>query len=772
MNRVELKKKMPKLLILPLIILFSFSIYSGLDKFKAREDYSNTHKYIHFATISSDLIHELEKERGYSSGFAASHGKSFLKEVKEQREKSDKKIKLLKKFLANFDSTIYKFPFQKPIHTLLHSLDKINEHRVKIDNQKIQSSETINYYTKDINILLKLLENIITISHDSELTVLTQSYITLMKIKEKAGIERALINRVFSQGKLSNNEFYTFGGLVTAQEIYVKYFQSISQKKYVALLNQQLISDNYKEINKERNIVFAKNQKNEILSSIKEYVGYGGLIHDFKNYVIRGNKRYLAGVKTKYSQLIKAINRYKSIDNITQEEIKKLDIIKNVFTQYLQGLVKITRSYKNGGSIPALDKIVKVDDTPAIKALHDLTTNIYGSQTNWFKHSSHRINSLKQIEDKMVKDINLVINSRSNSLLFELLIQILILCVVLVIILMLFSIFKELMESEKRLNRAQYNTKSGSYEYHLQDNLLIWSDEHYHLLKVKKDSFIPSLEKFINFIHPDDVNTVREGLDTAASSHSTIKFEYRIRLLDKTQIYVSSSAEVIKYNTKGEALIIVGTITDISESKKLEAEIIETQKDVVFTMGSIGETRSKETGQHVKRVAEYSKLLYLLTGVKKKDAELLKMASPMHDIGKVGIPDNILNKPGKLTPGEWAIMQTHSEMGYNMLKNSNREILKLAATVALSHHEKYDGSGYPKGLAAHKIPMVGRITALADVFDALGSDRCYKTAWDLERILTYIKEERAKHFDPQLVDLFIEHLEEFLEIRDKYKDSF
>ncbi len=771
MNSVELKKKMPKLLILPLIILFSFSIYSGLDKFKSRDDYSNTHKYIHFTTISSDLIHELQKERGYSSGFAASNGKSFSKEVKEQREKSDKKIKLLKKFLANFDSTMYTFPFQKPINTLLRSLDKINQHRAKIDNQEIQNSETIDYYTKDINILLELLENIITISHDSELTVLTQSYITLMKIKEKAGIERALINRVFSQGKLSNNEFYTFGGLVAAQEVYVKYFQSISPKRYVALLNQQLISNNYKEINKERNIVFAKNQKNEILSSIKEYVGYGGLIHDFKNYVIRGDKRYLAGVKTKYAQLLESIHRYKNIENITQEEIKKLDTIKHVFTQYLQGLAKITRSYKNGGSISALDKIVKVDDTPAINALHDLTTNIYGSQTNWFKHSSHRINSLKQIEDKMVKDINLVINARSNSLLFELVIQILILFVVLVIILMLFGIFKELMESEKRLNRAQYNTKSGSYEYHVQENLLIWSDEHYHLLKVKKESFIPSLEKFINFVHPDDVPIVKEGLDAAASSKSTIKFEYRIKRLDKTQIYVSSSAEVIKYNTKGEALIIVGTITDISESKKLEAEIIETQKDVVFTMGAIGETRSKETGQHVKRVAEYSKLLYLLTGVKKKDAELLKMASPMHDIGKVGIPDNILNKPGKLTPGEWAIMQTHSEMGYNMLKNSNREILKLAATVALTHHEKYDGTGYPKGLVANKIPMAGRITALADVFDALGSNRCYKTAWDLERILTYIKEERAKHFDPQLVDLFIEHLEEFLEIRDKYKDT-
>ena len=159
-----------------------------------------------------------------------------------------------------------------------------------------------------------------------------------------------------------------------------------------------------------------------------------------------------------------------------------------------------------------------------------------------------------------------------------------------------------------------------------------------------------------------------------------------------------------------------------------------------------------------------------MSGANEDEAELLKMASPMHDIGKVGIPDNILNKPGKFTPGEWAIMQTHSEMGYDMLKNSNRKILQLAATVALTHHERFDGGGYPKGLVANEIPLIGRITALADVFDALGSDRCYKLAWDLEKILELIKAERAKQFDPQLVDLFLANLDKFLEIRDAFKE--
>lgn len=208
------------------------------------------------------------------------------------------------------------------------------------------------------------------------------------------------------------------------------------------------------------------------------------------------------------------------------------------------------------------------------------------------------------------------------------------------------------------------------------------------------------------------------------------------------------------------------------EIKNLNHEIENTQKEVVFTMGSIGESRSKETGNHVKRVAEYSKLLAIYYGLNEKEAELLKQASPMHDIGKVAIPDAILNKPGRFDDAERKIMDTHAALGYEMLKHSNRDLLKTAAIVAYEHHEKWDGSGYPRGLRAEEIHIYGRITALADVFDALGSDRCYKKAWDDEKIFNLFKEEKGKHFDPKLIDIFFEHLDEFLEIRNSLKDKF
>lgn len=206
------------------------------------------------------------------------------------------------------------------------------------------------------------------------------------------------------------------------------------------------------------------------------------------------------------------------------------------------------------------------------------------------------------------------------------------------------------------------------------------------------------------------------------------------------------------------------------ESVQLHREIEETQKEIIFTMGEVGEIRSKETGNHVKRVAEYSYILAKGLGMSEEEAELIRIASPMHDIGKVAIPDAILQKPGKLSEEEYELMKSHTKIGYQLLNNSSRRLLKAAAIVAYQHHEKWDGSGYPQGLKGEDIHIYGRITAIADVFDALASDRVYKKAWEIDRILPLFAEERGKHFDPRLVDVFIDQLPNILKIRDRYAD--
>lgn len=238
---------------------------------------------------------------------------------------------------------------------------------------------------------------------------------------------------------------------------------------------------------------------------------------------------------------------------------------------------------------------------------------------------------------------------------------------------------------------------------------------------------------------------------------------------DNSIVHMNTSVNTIfdNHNNIVEYMVVLHDITDLIVAQD---EITKTQRDVVYTMGAIGESRSRETGNHVKRVAEYSKVLALHYGLALEEAELLKMASPMHDIGKVAIPDAILNKPGKFTEDEWEIMKTHSLLGYEMLKDSKREILQASAIVAKTHHEQWDGNGYPDSLRGEEIHIYGRITAIADVFDALGSDRCYKKAWEDEKIFELIRNGREKHFDPTLVDIFFEHLDIFLDIRAKFKD--
>lgn len=244
------------------------------------------------------------------------------------------------------------------------------------------------------------------------------------------------------------------------------------------------------------------------------------------------------------------------------------------------------------------------------------------------------------------------------------------------------------------------------------------------------------------------------------------KGEIKNRKKDGSFYWVEVEVEPL-YDESGNHIGYSAIRHDITDKK----EINDIQKEIIFTMGSIGESRSKETGNHVKRVAEYSKILALKYGLDEEESELLKEASPMHDIGKVGIPDSILKKPGPLDDRERETMNTHAQIGYNMLSSSHRPLLKTAAIVALEHHEKWDGTGYPRGLKGEDIHIYGRITAIADVFDALGSDRCYKKAWELDKILKLFEQEKGKHFDPQLVELFFENIDNFLEIRNKFQDE-
>lgn len=196
-----------------------------------------------------------------------------------------------------------------------------------------------------------------------------------------------------------------------------------------------------------------------------------------------------------------------------------------------------------------------------------------------------------------------------------------------------------------------------------------------------------------------------------------------------------------------------------------------TRLQIVQRLGRAAEYRDNETGLHIIRMSKMSAMIGKRFGLSEHECDLILNASPMHDIGKIGIPDSILQKPGKLDAAEWEVMKTHAQIGADLLEGDDSDLLVMAKTIALTHHEKWNGSGYPNALSGEDIPLVGRIVAIADVFDALTSVRPYKDAWPVDKAIELIRSERGQHFDPQLVDHFMHIINDIIQISEQYADS-
>ncbi len=208
-----------------------------------------------------------------------------------------------------------------------------------------------------------------------------------------------------------------------------------------------------------------------------------------------------------------------------------------------------------------------------------------------------------------------------------------------------------------------------------------------------------------------------------------------------------------------------------SEVRKATAEILAREREVIFHLTKAAEYRSPETGSHIVRVALYSKEIAKYLGLTEEEQELILNASPMHDIGKVGTPDMVLHKGDKLDEDEYAIMKEHTVMGYEILQSSESKLLQFAAQIALTHHEKYDGTGYPRGLKGDEIPLISRICTLSDIFDALTTERIYKPAWSVDQALAEIESLNGTTLDPKIVDAFRKALPEILKIRQEFADN-
>lgn len=285
-------------------------------------------------------------------------------------------------------------------------------------------------------------------------------------------------------------------------------------------------------------------------------------------------------------------------------------------------------------------------------------------------------------------------------------------------------------------------------------------------LKVLEEERIPNI---MVLTAQTDRKTKYTALDMGARDFLYKPFD-QIEAMARIRNMIETHLLHDKVRRQGE---IISHQNDILEQRVRQRtqELEETRLEVVRQLGRAAEYKDNETGLHVVRMSKICQILARAVGMSDDESELLLNASPMHDIGKIGIPDHILTKPGKLDDAEWAAMKTHAVIGFEILGEHTSPLLRMARVVAITHHERWDGAGYPKGLAGDDIPLVGRVCALADVFDALTSERPYKHGWSIADAVDYIKQQSGKQFDPQLVEKFMAHLPKIVSIHDNYQEG-
>ena len=240
---------------------------------------------------------------------------------------------------------------------------------------------------------------------------------------------------------------------------------------------------------------------------------------------------------------------------------------------------------------------------------------------------------------------------------------------------------------------------------------------------------------------------------------------------DESDEFKGFELGAVDYITKPISPAIVRARVKTHLSLVQAEQLKQAHVDLVHRLGRAAEYKDTDTGEHIARMSQYSKLLALEFGMGEQQAELLRQAAPMHDVGKIGIPDAILLKPGRLTPDEFDHMKQHAAIGAQILANSSSPLLQLAHKLAIEHHEKWDGSGYPNGLKGEQISVEGRIVAIADVFDALTSKRPYKEAWGVEEALEHMQAQAGKHFDPHLINLFVNKLDAIIAIKSAHQEQ-
>jgi len=448
LKNLNIKIKMLILVILPVLLIIALASYLIVDNLNNLSSFKEVKKVFKFSSTKMfSLLHSLQKERGLSIGYLASNGKVFSKRLRNQVQITNRAIKEFKYEIKKLKKINPRL-FEKHYGEVLEMLSKINEIRQKVINLKIQPIKVLKYYS-NINIKLLKTQNHLDQMVDSDkVNKMVDNYFDTLKLTEYLGRERAIVAYALAKGNLSD-------------ELLIYWTSAIEQENHILAEDEKLkklIASEMSQIQKFRDIILLLPKKEEILSDIKDITGYGGLIHNFKNYVLRGKEQYKLNVEKDYKILLEKIKKYENL-GVSDEEKRYLGIIKNTFTEYYNSLKNIVTANQNGMKIKEIDKIVKINDNPAISAFHMLTkkglklANL--DPVKWFDLATKVINKLSNYAKLQAKDVLNEINSEISHLqIFITFISILVIGLIVLIIVLSFIISKELILNIEKLKNG------------------------------------------------------------------------------------------------------------------------------------------------------------------------------------------------------------------------------------------------------------------------------------------------------------------------------
>ncbi len=449
--------------------------------------------------------------------------------------------------------------------------------------------------------------------------------------------------------------------------------------------------------------------------------------------------------------------------------IRTQTLVQNYLNQNKENLSLISTQTNSTVKKECFVKTNKIIQTIVDKRLKDVTI----SSIEWFKLSTCAIKDIDSNIKTYLREIEIQIEDKESSLTtllyYHIIFWLVTIIVSIILTIILFRTNKKMLEKQKLLE---------DYKKAIDNSTIVSKTDKKGIITYVNQAFCDISGYNSKDLIGKPHNIVRDPhlpKEAFKELWSTIKsgktWTGKIPNLakDKSTYWVDASISPI-YDNENNLVEYIAIRHDITEIIELNKEIKNTQYELIYRMGESVESRSKESGHHIQRVAHYSKILAQYYGLSNQEIDTIFIASTMHDMGKIAIPDSILLKSDRLNAEEWDIMKTHAAIGYNILAGSTLPILSMAADIAYEHHEHFNGNGYPRGIKGDEISIYARIVAIADVFDALVSDRVYKKAWPFEKVVDLFEKESGEQFDPELVKIFLDHKDEFIEIKKEFED--